>query len=83
MLAIDFDRRKARRQRATRHDMLGSNCMRGAVEIDKIAGPDIDGTRAEPRHTGVETIKIDQPLQCRLERARVVDARRRKRSTRL
>jgi hypothetical protein len=40
-------------------------------------------TRAEPRHTGVDAIEIDEALQCRLQRAGVVDARGGKRSTRL
>ena len=67
MLAIDFDRRKARRQRPARHDMLGADRVRAGVEIDKIAGPDIDGARAEPRHPGVEAIEIDEALQGLLE----------------
>jgi hypothetical protein len=66
MFAIDFDRRKARRQRPTRQDVLGPNRMRGSVEIDQIAGPHIDGACAEPCHTGVDAIEIDEALQCRL-----------------
>jgi hypothetical protein len=37
--------------------------MSGAVEIDKVAGPDIDRARAEARHPGIDAIKIHQALQ--------------------
>ena len=83
LLAFDLDRRKARRQRTARHDMLRPDGVSGGVEIDEIAGPDIDGARAEARHPGIEAIKIDQALQRSLERFGVIEAGRRERAARL
>ena len=45
-LAIDLDRRKARRQGAAGHDMLGTNGDFFAVEIGEAAGLHIDGADA-------------------------------------
>ena len=83
VLAIDLDRRKARWQRPARHNMLRGDLVSVGIEVDKIAGPDIDRTRAEARHPGVEAIKIHQALKRVLEVAGVVEASRRKRSARL
>jgi hypothetical protein len=47
------------------------------VEIDKVAGPDIDRARAEARHPGVRTVKIHQALQRVLEVLGIVEASRR------
>src|SRR5262249_14923810 len=42
VLAIDFGRRKARRQRAAGDDMRWADPVGGGVEIDEISGPDVD-----------------------------------------
>ena len=34
--------------------------MRRRIEIDEVAGPDVNGTGAEARRTGVETIEISR-----------------------
>jgi hypothetical protein len=44
------------------------------VEIDEVAGPDIDRARAEARHPGIEAIEIHQALERALEVAGVVEA---------
>src|SRR5581483_9535891 len=61
VLAIDLDGGKARRQRPACHDVFRPDRMRLAVEIDKVAGPDIDGAGAETCDPGVEPVKIHQP----------------------
>src|SRR6266404_1968348 len=68
MLAVDYDRRKARRQRAGRHDMFRPDPLAELpeleiVEIFEIAGGDADRADAEPRFPVVDAVEIDQPLQ--------------------
>jgi hypothetical protein len=53
VLAIDFDRGKARWQCSARHDMLRPDLVGVGIEVDKIARPDIDRARAEARHSGI------------------------------
>ena len=48
----------------------------GVVEIDEVAGADVDGADAEAHLAGVDAVEIDQALQRRLERRGVVEARR-------
>jgi hypothetical protein len=50
-----------------RHDVLRSDLVSAGVEIDEVAGPDIDSARAETRHSSIEVIKIHQALKRVLE----------------
>src|SRR4029079_11755582 len=63
VLAIDLDGGKPRWQCPARPDVLRRNLVSGGIEIDEVAGPHIDRTRAEPGHPRVEAIKIHQALQ--------------------
>ena len=83
LLAVDFDGRKAGRQCPARHDMLGGNLLSAGVEIDKIAGPDIDCAGAEARHSSIKTIKIHQALERLPEVLGIVEAGRSHRAARL
>src|SRR6266536_387828 len=74
LLAFDLDCRKTGRQRAAGHDVLRPDGVSGVVEIDEVAGSDVDRARAEARHPGVESIEIHQTLQCLLEGIGVVKA---------
>jgi hypothetical protein len=74
MLAIDLNRRKSRWKCTARHDVLRSDLVGAGVEIDEVAGPDIDRARAEARHSRIEAIKIHQALKRVLEVAGVVEA---------
>jgi hypothetical protein len=74
ILAVNLDRGKTGRQRARSHEMLGAQPALGAVEVDEIAGAHIDGGDAHPGFTGIQPIEIDQALQGRLERCRVIEA---------
>ena len=47
VLALDLDRRKGGRQRATRHYMLRLDDLGRRVEIDQVSAPHIDGAEAE------------------------------------
>ena len=75
VLAFDLDGRKARRQGAACHDVLGPDRVGSRVEVHEVASPDIDGTRAEACHPGVEAIKIDEAFQRLFETFCVVEAR--------
>ena len=57
--------------------------MSAGVEIDEVAGPDIDSARAETRHSSIEVIKIHEALKRVLEVAGVVEAGCPERSARL
>ena len=53
------------------------------IEIDEVAGPDIDRARAETRHSSIQAVKIHQALKRGLEVAGVVEAGCAERSARL
>jgi hypothetical protein len=75
LLAVDLDRRKARWQGPTSHDVLGADRDFLAVEISKMTGPHIDRTNAQPHVLDVvDPIEIDQSLQRSLERRSLVVA---------
>ena len=74
IFAVDFGGRKARGQRAARHDVAEIDSMGGGVEIGEIAVADIDRADAQARFAGIEPVEIDQPLQRLLERRDVVMA---------
>src|SRR4029077_579480 len=78
VFAVDFDRGKPRRQRAARHHMLGPNGTRRGVEIDQLTTSRIDAAEAETHVVAsrVDEIEIYDALECRLERRRIVEARR-------
>ncbi len=80
VLALDLDRRKGRRQGAARHHVLGADAVGGVVEIDEVSGRHVDRTDAEARLAGVDPIEIDQPLEGRLQRRRIVVAGRLRRA---
>jgi hypothetical protein len=63
--------------------MLWGDLVSLGIEVDKIAGSDIDSAGAEARHPSIEAIKIHQALKRVLEVAGVVEASCRKRSARL
>src|SRR6202035_2001322 len=73
VLAVDFNRWKAGRQRTARHNMLGADNDMRTVEIGKLPGPHIDRTNAQAHVLGiVDAVEINQPLQRLLEGRRVV-----------
>ena len=55
--------------------MLRPDEVGRVVEIDKVAGADIDGADAEARLTGVDAVKVDKALERRPEKLRVIKAR--------
>ena len=69
ILTVDLYCGKARRQRATRHDMGRAEFVRRAIEIDEVSAPDVDGTDAEPQRASIDEIEIHKALkgmtQCR------------------
>src|SRR6516164_6561962 len=78
VFAVDFDRGKPRRQRAARHHMLGPNDIRRGVEIDQLTTSRIDTAEAETDVVAfrVDEVEIYEALERRLERRRIVKARR-------
>ena len=74
-LAVNFDGREAGRKSPASHHMLRPDEVGGVVEIDKVAGADIDGADAEARLTGVDAVKVDKALERRPEKLRVIKAR--------
>jgi hypothetical protein len=77
VFAVDFDRRKTRRQRTARHHMLGPNDVRRRVEIDQLAASRIDAAeaKADVIVIRVDEVKIDDALERCLERRRIAEAR--------
>ena len=67
-LAVDANRRKGRRQRAGRHDVLGGDFACAAVEIAHLAGAHMGGADGEPRLAAIDEIKIDQLFKGLLQR---------------
>ena len=63
VIAIDHHGRKARRQRAARHDMIWSYLPVLVVEIDRIAAVDIHRAKRNPHALAVDEIKVDEFLQ--------------------
>ena len=74
--AINLDRRQPRRQRARCHDMPRVDLRVGRVEIMEIAALDIDRADRQPHRAIIEQIPVDQRVQRRLERGRIVEAHR-------
>ena len=83
MFVADLDRRKARRQRAARHDVLGLDLDILIVEEGEIAGSNIDGAEAEPHGTMVDAVEIDMVEQGLAQLLGVIDAGRARRTPRL
>src|SRR5262249_23728902 len=85
VFAVDFDRGKPRRQRAARHYMLGPDGVRRGVEIDQLTTSRIDTAEAETDVVAfrVDEVEIYEALERRLERRRIVKARRLDRARRL
>src|SRR5947207_1796452 len=76
VLALDLDRGKSGRQCTARHHVLRADAVRCRVEIGDVAGADVYRADAEAHGAAVDPVEIDQPLQCRSERSRVVITRR-------
>src|SRR5215472_13668035 len=55
--------------------MFESNLVRGVVEIGEIAGAHFDRADAKAHLAGIDTVEIDQTLECRTQRRVVVIAR--------
>ncbi|MNM97158.1 hypothetical protein D3C81_1096540 [compost metagenome] len=75
VLAIDLHRRKARRQRARSHEMLGAELVAGVVEIGEIARAHIDRAHRHPHQVGamVDQVEVGEALQRGLQRRGVVE----------
>jgi hypothetical protein len=74
VLAFDLDRGKTGRQRAARHDVLGADRVRRAVEIDEIAGAHVDRPDAETCDASIQAVEIHQMLERALEIFGVIEA---------
>src|SRR5271167_891487 len=72
MLALDLGRREAGRQGATGDHMLSEDLVGGAVEVDEVAGSNIDGADTEARRAGVNQVEIHQTFKGRPQRGNVV-----------
>src|SRR5258706_1365147 len=75
-IAVDFDGRKARRQRAACHHMFGPDRVALIVEIDEVSRPHVDGAGAEPSLTGIDAVEIDKTPQPASQFCGAVEARR-------
>src|SRR5262249_28655611 len=75
-LAVHLDGGTAGRQRAARHDVLGPNGVGGRIEIDEVAGADVDGPDAEAHRAGIDAVEIDEPLERAAQWRRVIPAGR-------
>ena len=84
-LTFHLDRRKAGRQRATRHHVFRLDGPIFGIEVHEIAAAHIHGTDGQAHLVGigVEVIEIDEPLERAAQFARVVVARRLDRAGRL
>jgi len=56
--------------------MFGTDPVRSVVEIDKIAGADIDRAHTAPHRAGIDQVEVDQALERRFEWRSVVVADR-------
>jgi len=75
-LALDLHRRKGRRQRAARHDVLVTERLMERVEIDLPPRADIDRAQAQTLGAAVEAIEVDDALERLAKDAGVVIADR-------
>src|SRR5262249_5338221 len=71
----DLGRRETRRQRARGGNMFESDLVRGVVEIGEIAAAHLDRAHTKAHIAGIDTVEIDQTLECRTQRRVVVIAR--------
>src|SRR5262249_51339449 len=76
VFTLDLDGRKARRQRAASHHVLGADRPCRVVETDEVAGACVDGANGEVHFTRIDAIEIDELFQRRLETLGLVKARR-------
>jgi hypothetical protein len=78
-LAFDLDRRKARRQRRARHDVLRAEAeaLLEGIEIDRVAPQQVRRADAEPDGAAVQEIEIDELCERLAQGSRVVKAQRR------
>ena len=76
IFAFDLDGREAGRQRAARHHVLGADRVRRVVEIDEVAGANVDRADAEAHFAGIDPVEVDEPFERRLEELGLVEARR-------
>ena len=75
MRTVDHGRRKARWQRAARHDMSGGDFLSLSVEVDRVSGLDVHRAEGEPHARSiVEEVEIDELLERMPERRIIVDA---------
>ena len=83
-LAVDLDRREARRQGAAGHDVARIEATGIAgVEVPEVAVPDVDRADRETHASRIEEVEIDQRFQRLLQRLGVVVADRAQRAGRL
>jgi hypothetical protein len=80
VLAVDMDGRKARRQRAAGHDVLDADALSRIVEIRRVARAHVHRSDTQANFAPVDPIEVDESLQRRLERCRVVVAQDRRRT---
>src|SRR5262249_2579718 len=75
IFVADLGRRETRRQRTRGGDMFESDLVRGVVEIGEIAAAHFDRADAKAHLAGIDTLEIDQTLECRTQQRVVVIAR--------
>lgn len=75
-MPVDLDRRQSRRQGAGRHDMPRVDPVGAGIEIAEIARLDRDRADRKPDIARVEPIPVDQPVERRDQRRRVIIADR-------
>src|SRR6516165_3180822 len=75
-LAIDLNRREARGQGTARHHVLRPNNLASTVEIDKVSRAYVHRANAEPGIASLDTIEVNEPLQCGFEKGRIIIAGR-------
>ena len=75
-LAVDAHRRKRRRQRAGRHDVLDADLAVAAVEVSHLAGAHMRGADGEPRLARVDQREVDQLAAASFPAARSNRSRR-------
>ena len=75
-LAVDLHRVEAGRQRAAGHHVLRADAVFRIVEVGEVARPDVDGADRQAHLARVDAIEVDEALQGRAQRRRVVETRR-------
>ena len=75
--AVDLRRRERRRKRPARHDVARRDGMRGVVEIDRLARTGVDRAERQPHVSSVDEVEIDELVQRRAQRFRIVVTERR------